>query len=272
MSLFLPFILTFPSGENAEIAGFSPCSPWDTERANTRARTPPQERNYLLKGEEGMDGINRFSEEEYPQDTDGFEMWEEDTQPQEQALPPDWEEPEEGKKCYGRPVREVFDWLEAVVYALVTIFVLFAFVFRVVGVSGSSMEPTLHNADWLAISHLNYHEAHGDIIVVTRAQELNKPLIKRVVGLPGDVVNIDFERGVVTVNGEEQQDGFTMAPTHRQGDVQFPVTVPEGYVFVLGDNRNDSLDSRYSEVGFIDQRYIMGKVILRVFPFQPIQD
>lgn len=175
-------------------------------------------------------------------------------------------------KKYGRAVHETFDWLEAVVYALVTIFILFTFVFRIVGVDGTSMTPTLNNKDWLAISHLNFEPERRDIIVVTRAQELNKPLIKRVIGLGGDEIDIDFGAGIVYVNGEAQQESYIKAPTHRQGDLEFPVTVPEGYVFVMGDNRNDSLDSRFSQVGFIDERYIMGKVVTRVYPFEKIKD
>ena len=85
------------------------------------------------------------------------------------------------------------------------------------------------------------------------------------------MVNIDFQEGIVYVNGTALDEPYVRTTTNKRGDVEFPVTVPEGYVFVLGDNRNDSLDSRYSEIGFIDERYLMGKVVTRIYPFEEIR-
>lgn len=96
------------------------------------------------------------------------------------------------------------------------------------------------------------------------------PIIKRVIAVAGQTVNIDFEKGVVSVDGVELDEPYTRTLTNRQGDVEFPVYVPEGYIFVLGDNRNDSLDSRYTQIGdggLVDVRYVLGHAVLRVFPF-----
>ena len=170
-----------------------------------------------------------------------------------------------------RAAGEVYDWLEAVMYALVMIFIIFTFLFRIVGVDGESMTQTLQDRDWLMISHLGFKADRGDIVVITQPNAMNEPLIKRIIGVGGDVVNIDFQEGIVYVNGTALDEPYVRTTTNKRGDVEFPVTVPEGYVFVLGDNRNDSLDSRYSEIGFIDERYLMGKVVTRIYPFEEIR-
>lgn len=169
-------------------------------------------------------------------------------------------------------VKEIFDWLEAVIYALVAIFIIFTFCFRIVGVDGESMTPTLQNRDWLMISHVNFDPEYKDIVVITQPNALNEPLIKRVIATGGDTIDIDFEQGIVYVNDKALDEPYTAAPTYRTGDMTFPLTVPEGYVFVMGDNRNDSLDSRFSMIGLIDERYIMGKVVMRLYPFESISE
>lgn len=97
-----------------------------------------------------------------------------------------------------------------------------------------------------------------------------EPIVKRIIGVGGDEVDIDFETATVTVNGSVLQEPYLGTPTQRKGDVEFPLTVPEGMVFVLGDNRQASLDSRYTDVGFIDSRDILGRVFFRVLPFSSI--
>lgn len=164
-------------------------------------------------------------------------------------------------------LENVYEWLEAMVYAFITIFILFSFVFRVAGVNGDSMAPTLHNKDWVVISNMNYHPSRGDIVVITQPNYRNEPLIKRVIGLEGDVIDIDFVKGNVFVNGELLQESYIAEQTKEKYDVKFPVTVPKGHVFVMGDNRNHSWDSRTSDVGFIDNRYLLGKASIRLLPF-----
>ena len=103
--------------------------------------------------------------------------------------------------------------------------------------------------------------------MITQPNSLNEPLIKRVIAFGGDEVNIDFVEGKVTVNGEVLNAPYIYEPTNRMSNVAFPITVPEGCVFVMGDNRNNSLDSRSKTVGFIDTRYILGVAEFRFYPF-----
>lgn len=164
---------------------------------------------------------------------------------------------------------ELFEWLETIAFSLVFVILVFTFVFRIVGVDGESMQNTLENGDRLIISHLFYQPKAGDIVVVTQPNAVNKPLIKRIVALGGQTVDIDTERGLVYVDGVVINEPYIKEPTVRipSPPVTFPYTVPEGCVFVMGDNRNNSLDSRSTDVGPIDERYILGKAVFRIFPF-----
>lgn len=159
-----------------------------------------------------------------------------------------------------------YDWTNSIIAAVIVIFLLFTFLFRPVSVSGRSMLPTLKNGDWLIVNHINYEPEYGDIVVVTKAREYDEPIIKRVIGLPGDIIDIDFTSGIVYRNGEKLEENYLNTPTNLSYDMKFPLTVPEKKVFVMGDNRNDSLDSRSSTIGFVDKRYILGKATARVFP------
>jgi len=170
-------------------------------------------------------------------------------------------------------VQELFDWAESLVTSLVIIVLLFAFAFRLIGVSGDSMKPTLHNMDYLIVSKLGYTPEQGDIVVLTKEGFLvneitgkSDSFVKRIIATEGQTVDIDFALGVVYVDGVLQDDSFTLTKTTRQGDLHFPCTVPEGHIFVLGDNRNGSTDSRNAEVGMVDERYIVGRVLFRILP------
>ena len=160
----------------------------------------------------------------------------------------------------------VFEWYDSLVFALVVIVLFFVFAVRIITVSGHSMEPTLQGSDRVAVQSVFYTPARGDIIVADSYIDYGDPLVKRIVAMGGDTVDIDFEKGEVTVNGALLDEPYLLAPTTTRYDVAFPLTVPEGCVFVMGDNRPGSYDSRSSEVGFIDERDILGKVLLRVFP------
>ena len=159
----------------------------------------------------------------------------------------------------------VFDLIDSLKTSIIAVFLIFALVFRAVGVSGTSMVPTLNDKDWLAVTAVTPDFRRGDIVVVTQPWERGIPIIKRVIGLSGDTVDIDFENGFVYVNGEKLNEPYIAEPTHESYDVEFPVTVPDGYLFVMGDNRNVSLDSRSSKVGFADKRYILGRAFFRLF-------
>ena len=172
--------------------------------------------------------------------------------------------------------KDIFEWLEVIVTAMVAVVVVFTLVFKVVTIDGDSMRETLHNGDKVVISNLFYTPKRGDVVVISRNidnshdQESQAPIIKRVIATEGDIVDIDFSTGIVYVDGVALDEPYTRTPTNLSYDLVFPVKVDEGCVFVLGDNRNDSLDSRSSLIGnngMIDIRYILGKSIVRVFPF-----
>jgi signal peptidase I len=165
------------------------------------------------------------------------------------------------------PKSDVYEWVEAVVFSLAVVVLLFTFVFRIVGVDGESMENTLDNGDRVVISDINYTPARGDIIVLS-AKALDRPIIKRVIAVGGETVNINYKTHQVFVGGKEIKEPYIREPTTFEGlvPVKMPVTVPAGHVFVMGDNRNESLDSRSSEIGMVDDRYILGKAVLRLFP------
>lgn len=173
------------------------------------------------------------------------------------------------RKLTGSFTANCYEWAEAFITSLIAVVVLFTFFFRVVNVSGPSMLPTLKSNDRVVLSSCFYKPHRGDIVVITQTQKLREPIIKRVIALENQKVDINFETGVVSVDGvplDESayiQNGITNQPT----DYQFPLTVPAGHVFVLGDNRSVSNDSRFSEVGMIDERYILGKAEMVVFPF-----
>lgn len=161
----------------------------------------------------------------------------------------------------------IYEWLDSFVFAVILILLVFVFAVRVVGVNGDSMNPTLNNGDWLTVSAINTDFNRGDIVVITQPNALNEPLIKRIIAVGGDTVDIDFNTNEVIVNGEVLDEPYINAPTASRGDFSRPIRIPEGYVFVMGDNRNNSLDSRFNDIGIIDERYILGVANLRLYPF-----
>ena len=167
--------------------------------------------------------------------------------------------------------REIYEWMQAVVGSVLTVVLVFTFVVRLIGVDGWSMVPTLQNGDRLLVLNAPLCGAYraGDVVIAAKSTfENGEPIVKRVIATEGQVVDIDFTTGKVYVDGEQLQEDYVNELTYRAEGTEFPLTVPEGSVFVMGDNRPNSLDSRSSEVGFIDERDIMGKVLLRIFPFK----
>lgn len=163
-------------------------------------------------------------------------------------------------------VAMVYDVVSIFVTALVLIALLFSFLIRFVGVDGSSMEPTLSDGDWLIVSAVNREIEVGDIIISTEPNSFNEPLVKRVIAKGGQTVDIDFMSGTVYVDGQALDEPYIKERTHTSEGVSFPLTVPEGTLFLLGDNRNNSSDSRSPMVGCVDERYVLGVVQYRIAP------
>ena len=164
--------------------------------------------------------------------------------------------------------REAYDWIQSLISALLICVLVFVFVLRIMDVHGTSMFPTLNNGDKVLVSDLFYEPARGDIVVFKKdSYDDNKALVKRVVAVAGDVVNIDFEKGVVYVNGEALEEDYIDVLTTTKIDFIGPQTVPDNCLFVMGDNRNASTDSRDKRIGMVDKRLVIGKVLLVVYPF-----
>ena len=172
------------------------------------------------------------------------------------------------------PACEAYGMLHDWVYVLAVLTVIFVFFFRLVGVDGSSMYPTLVDHDYLVLeSNFLYQNVEaGDIVVMSvDCFKDDGPIVKRVIATGGQVVDIDFNTGSVYVDGVLQEETYIFEPTYRSYEelglaLEYPVTVPEGSVFVMGDNRNHSADSRYSPCGCVDEGRILGKVLLIIVP------
>lgn len=171
--------------------------------------------------------------------------------------------------------------LETVLISIFVVIMLFGYVIRPVTVEGHSMESTLHDGDRLLMTDLLYTPARGDIVIVDNdhaylmdaagniTEESGLPdekrLIKRIIALPGDELDIDFKTGVVTLNGERlNEDYINNATTIDEGAFEYPITIPDGYYFVMGDNRQNSTDSRSFYIGLIPEDAILGKAIYRI--------
>ena len=165
--------------------------------------------------------------------------------------------------------REAYDWIQSLISALLICVLVFVFVLRIMDVHGTSMVPTLRNGDKVLVSDLFYEPERGDIVVFKKdSYDDSKALVKRVVAVAGDVVNIDFERGIVYVNGEVLEEDYIDVLTTTKIDFIGPQTVPENCLFVMGDNRNASTDSRDKRIGMVDKRLVIGKVLVVVYPFE----
>ena len=181
-------------------------------------------------------------------------------------------------------VASMLEYVEILVFSLAFVVLIFTFCIRLCGVSGGSMRTTLHNGEKLLVSNMFYEPECEDIIVFHQTgMYLNEPVVKRVIAVGGEKVHIDFNTWTVTITDKDgnqrvlEEDyifldddpivksAYYMHPTDY--DFSEPIVIPEGHLFVMGDNRYNSLDSRFHDVGLVDERRILGKVIFRITPF-----
>ena len=172
----------------------------------------------------------------------------------------------EQKKSNESSAFELYDWVQCIVAALVVGILVFLFVLRVVSVKGSSMYPTLYDTDKVITSNLFYEPKQGDVIVFQTDTYGKEALVKRIIAVGGQTVDIDFDTGTVYVDGKALDEPYVNELTYEREDFEDEVTVPEGCIFVMGDNRNHSTDSRSDDVGIVDERCIIGKVYFILFP------
>lgn len=162
----------------------------------------------------------------------------------------------------------VYEWLDALMVALVFVILLFVFVFKTYMVRGPSMIPTLVEGNRVYVICAFYKPSQGDVVIMDEKLQLGDSIIKRVIAVEGQQVNIDSQTGEITVDGVVF---INPVPTSTKNIVSnssmtYPVVVPKGYIFVMGDNRGNSLDSRSDKVGFIDVRDVIGKALYVISP------
>ena len=164
--------------------------------------------------------------------------------------------------------RDLYEWTQALVCSVLAVVLLFTFVVRLIGVDGHSMVPTLQDGDRLLVLNALWDSdyAYGDIVVLRKESFMEEPIVKRVIAVEGQTVDIDFASGVVYVDDQPLEEPYINEPTYVEEGTQFPLTVPEGSIFVMGDNRNHSSDSRSSDLGTVDTRYVIGKAVFLLFP------
>ena len=155
----------------------------------------------------------------------------------------------------------IYDFAEILMTAVLAVTVVFAFFFKTSVVNGDSMKDTLHNGDTVIISAINKTVDYGDVVVISQPNVIKKVLIKRVIATEGQTVTFDSEHKKVLVDGVELNEPYLPEKMIFLPSMSESVTVPEGMLFVMGDNRNDSTDSRDPIIGFIDERYVVGKVL-----------
>lgn len=164
--------------------------------------------------------------------------------------------------------RDFYEWVQALVCSVLTVVVIFTFGVRLIGVDGRSMVPTLQHGDRLLVANPMFYDdfKYGDIVVLTKESFLAEPIVKRVIAVGGQTVDIDFDSGSVYVDGKLLKEDYINELTFTTDGTKFPVTVPEGSIFVMGDNRNHSNDSRDVRLGTVDTRHVIGKAMVLVFP------
>ena len=165
--------------------------------------------------------------------------------------------------------RDLYEWVQSLVGSVLVVVAIFTFVIRMMGVDGHSMLNTLQHGDrLLVVNSMLYHDyKYGDIVILRKNGVFDDdPIVKRVIAVEGQTVDIDFTEGIVYVDGEALEEDYIREPNYTAEGTEFPLTVPEGSIFVMGDNRNGSSDSRDYRLGTVDTRYVIGKAAFLIFP------
>lgn len=175
---------------------------------------------------------------------------------------------QENEKKQKEDGRDLYEWVQALVCSVLAVVVVFTFVIRLIGVDGHSMVPTLQDGDRLLVLNSLFYDdyRYGDVVVLRKDSFLEEPIVKRVIATEGQVVDIDFVTGSVYVDGVLLDEDYINELTFTAEGTEFPLVVPEGSIFVMGDNRNHSNDSRDARLGTVDTRYVIGKAVLLAFP------
>ena len=164
-------------------------------------------------------------------------------------------------------VAGVYDILRSVFISASILILIITFVFTMVIVDGRSMQHTLESGDKIIVTKMGYQPKDGDVIVVGKSEDgYSKPIVKRVIATEGQTLKIDFENQQVIVDGKVLDEPYISSET-IEGTAEIPEVIPEGYVFVMGDNRYISMDSRYKDIGLVNVDDIVGKAVFVVFPF-----
>ena len=169
-----------------------------------------------------------------------------------------------------KPVSELYQNVRTLASVLAVLILIFTFVVRIIVVSGPSMENTLFNGDAMVVWSLGYNPKQGDVVVLTQPSYQDDSIVKRVIAVGGQTVDIDYSTGTVKVDGVPLKESYIKermrVPSYGEGSTR--IVVPEGHLFVMGDNRNESADSRYPTIGTIDERLVIGRALWVAFPFR----
>lgn len=165
------------------------------------------------------------------------------------------------------PGLEFYSTFQTLVMVLTALVLVFTFVGRLISVDGDSMVPTLLDGELMAVRSIGYTPKQGDIIVLTQVSFREEAIVKRLIARGGQTVEIDYDAGTVRVDGVVLDEPYINGAMLPRGNVT-SVTVPEGYLFVMGDNRNISADSRYNDVGLVDERRVLGHAVAVILPFR----